>query len=52
MQEEKHNEDIALLKQKHSDEIQRYKMLLQNTKKDTARPKNVVKNKRNTSSFR
>lgn len=32
MQEEKHNEDIALLKQQHTDEIQRYKMLLQNAK--------------------
>ncbi|XP_029033285.1 uncharacterized protein LOC114871488 [Osmia bicornis bicornis] len=52
MQEEKHNEDIALLKQKHSDEIQRYKMLLQNTKQNTARPKNLVKSKNNTSCFR
>nr|XP_034184942.1 uncharacterized protein LOC117606516 isoform X2 [Osmia lignaria] len=52
MQEEKHNEDIALLKQKHSDEIQRYKMLLQNTKKNTTRPKNLVKSKNNTSCFR
>lgn len=32
MQEEKHNEDIALLKQQHTDEIQKYKMLLQNAK--------------------
>lgn len=32
MQEKKHNEDIALLKQQHTDEIQRYKMLLQNAK--------------------
>ncbi|PBC26984.1 hypothetical protein APICC_08533 [Apis cerana cerana] len=61
MQEEKHNEDIALLKQQHTDEIQRYKMLLQNAKlthtsneanKKRGRPKNSRKNKRDTSYFR
>ncbi|XP_076397031.1 uncharacterized protein LOC100883247 isoform X2 [Megachile rotundata] len=56
MQEDKYQEDIALLKQKHSDELQRYKMLLQNAKKDTSNePKkrtvssNPNKNKQNTS---
>ncbi|KAG6802693.1 dynein regulatory complex protein 9-like [Apis mellifera caucasica] len=56
MQEEKHNEDIALLKQQHTDEIQRYKMLLQNAKltstsnepKKRGRPKNSGKNKKDT----
>ncbi|KOX73464.1 hypothetical protein WN51_14510 [Melipona quadrifasciata] len=32
MQEEKHMEDVALLKKQHSDELQRYKVLLQNAK--------------------
>ncbi|CAD1468494.1 unnamed protein product, partial [Heterotrigona itama] len=32
MQEEKHIEDVALLKKQHSDELQRYKVLLQNAK--------------------
>lgn len=32
MQEEKHNENVALLKQQHFDELQRYRMLLQNGK--------------------
>ncbi|XP_006610412.1 uncharacterized protein LOC102677146 [Apis dorsata] len=60
MQEEKHNEDIALLKQQHTDEIQRYKILLQNAKlaptsnepKKRGRPKNSGKNKKDTSYFR
>ncbi|XP_076757250.1 uncharacterized protein LOC143427205 [Xylocopa sonorina] len=32
MQEEKHGEDLRILKQQHSDEVQRYKMLLQTAK--------------------
>ena len=32
MQDEKHIEDVALLKKQHSDELQRYKVLLQNAK--------------------
>ncbi|XP_076235768.1 uncharacterized protein LOC143180119 [Calliopsis andreniformis] len=60
LQEEKHNEDVAILKQRHSDEIKRYKVLLQNSKQDVATnqsrkrgpPKNVDKNKKNTFFFR
>ncbi|XP_017756637.1 PREDICTED: uncharacterized protein LOC108548292 [Eufriesea mexicana] len=60
MQEEKQNEDIAVLKQQHADEIQRYKMLLQNAKQGSisskpakrGRPKNSEKRKKNTSYFR
>ncbi|KOC68008.1 hypothetical protein WH47_12338 [Habropoda laboriosa] len=36
MQQEQHNEDVAVLKQKHSDEIQRYQMLLKNAKQGPA----------------
>ncbi|XP_043262095.1 uncharacterized protein LOC122402954 [Colletes gigas] len=56
LQEEKHNEDVALLRQKHSDEIQRYKMLLnsrvathQNKKRE--QPKTAKKTKENVPPF-
>ncbi|XP_076637083.1 uncharacterized protein LOC143349608 isoform X1 [Colletes latitarsis] len=56
LQEEKHNEDVALLKQQHSDEIQRYKMLLnskaaalQNKKKE--QPNTAKKTKENMPPF-
>ncbi|XP_033196658.1 uncharacterized protein LOC117160196 [Bombus vancouverensis nearcticus] len=60
IQEEKHNENVALLKQQHFDELQRYKMLLQNGKqastsresKKRKRPKNLGKNKNKVSFFR
>ncbi|CAL7942054.1 unnamed protein product [Xylocopa violacea] len=41
MQEEKYGEDVKVLKQQHSDELQRYKMLLQNAKQasTTGEPK-------------
>ncbi|XP_043515685.1 uncharacterized protein LOC122531660 isoform X1 [Frieseomelitta varia] len=60
MQEEKHTEDVALLKKQHSDELQRYKVLLQNAKlastscetKKGARAKNLGNNKRKVSFFR
>ncbi|XP_071873804.1 uncharacterized protein [Bombus fervidus] len=66
MQEEKHNENIALLKQQHFDELQRYKMLLQNKNvaaegkqastsresKKRERPKNLGKNRKKVSFFR
>lgn len=36
LQEEKHREDVAILKQQHSDEIIRHKVLLQSAKQDAA----------------
>ncbi|XP_012172960.2 protein Hook homolog 1 [Bombus terrestris] len=60
MQEEKHNENVALLKQQHFDELQRYRMLLQNGKqastsresKKRERTKNLGKNRKKVSFFR
>ncbi|XP_015437261.1 PREDICTED: uncharacterized protein LOC107192499 [Dufourea novaeangliae] len=63
LQEEKFNEDKAHLKRQHSDEVQRYKVLLQAMKLDTAsvsgggtkkrgRPKGATKNQSNPSFFR
>ncbi|CAK9806329.1 hypothetical protein ANTPLA_LOCUS4840 [Anthophora plagiata] len=58
MQQEKHNEDVAVLKQKHSDEIQQYKLLLRNSKLGTTveskkkEPKKSKKSKNETSYFR
>ncbi|CAK9818825.1 hypothetical protein ANTQUA_LOCUS9932 [Anthophora quadrimaculata] len=58
MQQEKHDEDIAVLKQKHSDEIQKYKLLLRNSKLGTTlefkkkESKKSKKSKNETSYFR
>ncbi|XP_076302396.1 uncharacterized protein LOC143220672 [Lasioglossum baleicum] len=60
IQEEKQNEDIAVLKQQHADEIQRYKVLLQNAKQGSiynkaakrGRLKNSERSNMYTSCFR
>nr|XP_031827732.1 uncharacterized protein LOC116424864 [Nomia melanderi] len=60
LQEEKHTGEVAILKQQHSNEIHKYKVLLQNAKltaasnenKKRGRQKNPGKNKKNTSLFR
>ncbi|XP_017799492.1 PREDICTED: uncharacterized protein LOC108580293 [Habropoda laboriosa] len=59
MQQEQHNEDVAVLKQKHSDEIQRYQMLLKNAKQGPASeskkrgpPENSSKSKNQSSYVR
>ncbi|CAK9826868.1 hypothetical protein ANTRET_LOCUS4639 [Anthophora retusa] len=58
MQQEKHDEDVAVLKQKHSDEIQRYKLLLRNSKPGNKpevkkkEPKKSKKSKNEVSYFR
>ncbi|XP_076653043.1 uncharacterized protein LOC143359179 [Halictus rubicundus] len=60
IQTAKHNEDVAILKQKHSDELQKYKVLLQNTKlkaassetKKKTKPKKPAQEKENINYFR
>ncbi|XP_076684604.1 uncharacterized protein LOC143377335 [Andrena cerasifolii] len=60
LQKEKYDKTVTTLKQQHSDEIQKYKMLLRNAKQEAAskpnkkkgRPPSASQNKKHTSLFR